>query len=138
MAELKTKPTDASVRAFIDGVADDRRRQDCLTLVDILREATGAEPTMWGQSIVGLGHYHYKYASGREGDWFLVGFSPRKQDLALYIMAGLSRYPSLMAKLGRHKTGKSCLYVRRLADVDLDVLRELVRESVADMTAPPK
>lgn len=135
MADLKTKPTEASVTEFLDGVADEARRRDCLALVDLMRRATGAQPTMWGPSIVGFGRYHYKYESGREGDWFLTGFSPRARDLTLYIMAGFSRYETLLARLGRHKTGKSCLYVKRLADVDLSVLDELVTTSVAHVTA---
>ena len=100
-----------------------------------MKRAVGAEPKMWGPSIVGFGHYHYKYASGRENDWFLAGFSPRKQDLTLYIMAGFDRYDALMTKLGKHKTGKSCLYLKRLADVDVAVLEELISASVKHMTA---
>jgi hypothetical protein len=135
MAKLKTQKTNASVTAFLKSVADDDRRKDCQTLVRIMKRAVGAEPKMWGSSIVGFGHYHYKYASGREGDWFLTGFSPRKQDLTLYIMAGFDRYDALMAKLGKHKTGKSCLYLKRLADVDVAVLEELISASVKHMTA---
>ncbi len=134
-AKLKTQKTNASVTAFLKAVADDERRKDCQTLVRIMKRAVGAEPKMWGSSIVGFGHYHYKYASGREGDWFLAGFSPRKQDLTLYIMAGFDRYDALMGKLGKHKTGKSCLYLKRLADVDVAVLEELVSASVKHMTA---
>jgi hypothetical protein len=135
MAKLKTQKTNASVTAFLKSVADDDRRKDCQTLVRIMKRAVGAEPKMWGSSIVGFGHYHYKYASGREGDWFLTGFSPRKQDLTLYIMAGFDRYDALMGKLGKHKTGKSCLYLKRLADVDVAVLEELISASVKHMTA---
>ena len=135
MAKLKTQKTNASVTAFLKSVADDERRKDCQTLVRIMKRAVGAEPKMWGSSIVGFGHYHYKYASGRENDWFLAGFSPRKQDLTLYIMAGFDRYDALMGKLGKHKTGKSCLYLKRLADVDVAVLEELVSASVKHMTA---
>ncbi len=133
MAELKTKPNEGDVAAFLAGVADPAKRRDCETVLEIMREATGSEPKMWGPSIVGFGSYRYTYESGREGDWMLTGFSPRKQNLTLYIMPGFGRYPELMAKLGKHKTGKSCLYLGRLADVDLDVLTELVRESVAYM-----
>jgi hypothetical protein len=135
MAKLKTQKTNASVTAFLKSVADDERRKDCQTLVRIMKRAVGAEPKMWGSSIVGFGHYHYKYASGRENDWFLAGFSPRKQDLTLYIMAGFDRYDALMGKLGKHKTGKSCLYLKRLADVDVAVLEELISASVKHMTA---
>ena len=135
MAKLKTRRTAASVPAFLKSIADDDRRKDCQTLVRIMKRAVGAEPKMWGSSIVGFGHYHYKYASGRENDWFLAGFSPRKQDLTLYIMAGFDRYDALMTKLGKHKTGKSCLYLKRLADVDVAVLEELISASVKHMTA---
>ena len=135
MAELKTKMNDASVDAFLNTVVDERKRQDCFTLVDLMTEATGAQPRMWGDSIVGFGEYHYKYASGREGNWFLAGFAPRKQNLTLYIMSGFDQYDELLGKLGKHSTGKSCLYIKRLDDVDLDVLRELVRRSVDHMAA---
>ena len=135
MAKLKTQKTNASVSAFLKSIADDDRRKDCQTLVRVMKRAVGAEPKMWGSSIVGFGHYHYRYASGRENDWFLAGFSPRKQDLTLYIMAGFDRYDALMAKLGKHKTGKSCLYIKRLADVDVAVLEELISASVKHMTA---
>jgi hypothetical protein len=130
MAEPKTKQTTASVGDFIDRVPDESRRKDCRALIKIMRQATGVPPKMWGPSIVGFGTYHYKYASGREGDSPLVGFSPRKQDLTLYIMPGFDRYPELMTKLGKHKTGKVCLYIKRLADVDMDVLQKLVETSV--------
>ncbi|MCL4841235.1 MAG: DUF1801 domain-containing protein [Bryobacteraceae bacterium] len=133
MAELKTKQTEASVSAFLDAVENEQRRADCRTVLNLMRAVTGEEPKMWGPSMVGFGSYHYKYASGREGDWFVTGFSPRKQDLTLYIMAGFDRYDELMAKLGKYKTGKSCLYLKRLSDVDLGVLRELVTASVEAM-----
>ena len=122
MAELKTRPTSASVAAFLKTVADDERRKDCQTLVKLMKQATGAPAKMWGPSIVGFGTYRYVYASGRQGDWPLVGFSPRKQDLTLYIMAGFARYAALMKQLGKHKSGKSCLYLKRLGDVDMAVL----------------
>ena len=131
MAELKTRPNDASVDDFLNGVTDDRKRADCRTLVQLMSEATGAEPKMWGDNIVGFGTYHYKYASGREGDWMQVGFSPRKQNLTLYIMSGFSRYEELMKSLGKHSTGKSCLYIKKLDDVDMTTLKKLVEESVA-------
>ncbi|MCA9938991.1 MAG: DUF1801 domain-containing protein [Anaerolineales bacterium] len=126
MAELKTQKNDQSVDAFLQTVADERKRQDCYDLLALMQEVTGAEPVMWGSSIIGFGSYHYKYASGREGEWFLTGFAPRKQNLTLYIMAGFDQYGELMSKLGKHSTGKSCLYIKRLADVDQDVLRRLV------------
>jgi hypothetical protein len=133
MAELKTKPTEASVQAFLDSVESEQKRQDAFAILELMREATQEEPVMWGESIVGFGSYHYRYASGREGDWFLAGFSPRKRNLTLYIMSGFDEYDDLLAKLGKHKTGKSCLYLNKLADVDQEVLRELVQQSAAHM-----
>ena len=136
MAELKTKKNAASVDEFLNHVADEQRRKDCFSLVEIMKAATKAEPAMWGTSIVGFGRRQYKYDSGRELAWFLVGFSPRKQDLTLYIMGGLESYPSLMKKLGKHKTGKSCLYIKRLEDVDLPTLKELIKKSIVDLRDP--
>lgn len=130
MAELKTRVNDASVVDFLNGVGDDQKRADCFELVDLMKEITGEEPKMWGPSIVGFGSYRYRYDSGREGDWMQVGFSPRKQALTLYIMSGFSRYEDLLKRLGKHKTGKACLYVKRLSDVDRDVLRDLIAQSV--------
>jgi len=130
MAELKTKPNDQSVEAFLNGITDDRKRQDCRAILALMKQVTGAEPKLWGDSIVGFGSYHYRYASGREGDWFLTGFSPRKQKVTLYIMAGFDRYDQLLAKLGQFKTGKACLYIKKLEDIDLETLRELIRLSV--------
>ena len=133
MAENKTKPTDASVDDYVASIVDEARRTDCRRLIRMMARVTGEPPRMWGPSIVGFGTYHYRYDSGREGDFFLTGFSSRKAELSLYVMAGFASFPALMAKLGRHRTGKSCLYVRRLADVDLEVLEELVRRSVKEM-----
>jgi hypothetical protein len=133
MAENKTKATDADVYEFINNVPDERKRQDSFALLELMREVTGEEPKMWGSSIVGFGSYHYKYASGREGDAGLTGFSPRKQNLTIYITSGFEQYADLMQNLGKHTTGKSCLYVKRLSDIDMDVLRELVRKSVDHM-----
>lgn len=131
MAELKTRPTDASVEDFIAAVDGDERRADCRTLVDLMRRVTGAEPMMWGPSIVGFGTYHYRYASGREGDWMLAGFSPRKRELTVYVMAGFSGADEALARLGKHRSSSgSCLYIKRLSDIDVDVLEELVRSSV--------
>ncbi len=130
MAELKTKLTEESALAFLDQIENDQRRQDCLTVLELMKNVTGDEPRMWGESIVGFGSYHYRGKSGREGDWMLVGFSPRKQNLTLYIMAGFDGYDGLMSKLGKFKTGKSCLYINRLTDVDLQVLRDLIKQSV--------
>lgn len=133
MAELKTKPTDNSVRDFIAAIEDEDRRRDCQAVLEIMQEATGERSRIWGSGMVGFGGYHYKYASGREGDWFLTGFAPRKNDLTLYIMPGFDRFEALMKKLGKHKTGKSCLYIKRLSDIDPAVLKELVADSVAYM-----
>lgn len=133
MAELKTKATKESVTAFIDAVADETRRKDCKTVMKLMAEVTKEKPRMWGASIVGYGKYAYTYASGQSGEWPIVSFSPRKNDLTLYIMPGVDAFPDLMSKLGKYKTGKSCLYLKKLADVDLGVLRELVEQSVARM-----
>ena len=131
MSDMKTKPTEASVDAFIDAIDDERKRDDARAVAAMMADITGAPAKMWGSSIVGFGTYHYRYASGREGDFMEVGFAPRKRALTLYIMAGFSAYEELLAKLGKHTTGKSCLYVKRLADVDLAVLRELIERSVS-------
>ena len=130
MSGNKTKPTGASVDAFLDGLADAQMQADCRAVAAMMAEVTGSEPRLWGSSIVGFGTYHYRYASGREGDFMLAGFAPRKRALTLYIMAGFAEYADLLAHLGKHTTGKSCLYVKRLADVDQAVLRELVTRSV--------
>ncbi|RMD73988.1 MAG: DUF1801 domain-containing protein, partial [Bacteroidetes bacterium] len=118
---------------FLDAVPDEQKRADSYRLLELMEELTGEPPVLWGPSLVGFGKYHYRYASGREGDFFLTGFSPRKQALTLYIMSGFSRYDELMARLGKYKTGKSCLYIKRLSDVDEEVLRTLIAESVAWM-----
>jgi hypothetical protein len=131
MAEPKTRPTKESVERFLSEIADDKKREDSRTIARIMKKVTKAKPTMWGPSMIGYGSYHYRYESGREGDWFLTGFSPRKQNLTLYIMSGFTRYDALLRKLGKYKTGKSCLYIKRLDDVDLGVLETLIRESVA-------
>lgn len=133
MSELKTQKTRQDVTAFLNSVEDEKKQRDSFQILKLMQEVTGEEPHMWGDSIVGFGSYHYKYASGREGEWFLTGFSPRKRNLTLYIMAGFDAYDDLMARLGKHKTGKSCLYVNKLEDIDLDVLRELVQQSVTHM-----
>ena len=133
MAELKTKPNDQDVEAFLNSVEDEQKRQACFAIKAIMEEATGAEAKMWGDSIVGFGTYHYKYASGREGDWMLTGFSPRKRNLTLYIMSGFDQYDALLGDLGKYKTGKSCLYINKLGDVNLKVLTDLVQRSVQHM-----
>jgi uncharacterized protein YdhG (YjbR/CyaY superfamily) len=133
MVELKTQRNKGDVEAYLNSVENETKRKDSLTIMQLMKEVTGEEPEMWGDSIVGYGTYHYKYASGREGDWFLTGFAPRKQNLTLYIMAGFDQYDKLLGDLGKYKTGKSCLYINKLEDVDQDVLRELVRQSVEHM-----
>lgn len=133
MAELKTQPNRAGVKKFLNSVENPGRRRDSLKMLDIMRQVTGEKPRMWGTAIVGFGSYHYKYASGREGDWMITGFSPRKAALTVYIMAGFPRHAALMKKLGKHKTGKSCLYINKLEDVNEAVLRDLISESVAYM-----
>ena len=133
MAEAKTQPNRSSVTAFVAGVEDARRRSDARAVAAMMRRATGKRAKMWGQSIVGFGSYRYRYASGREGESMLTGFSPRKQALVIYIMPGFSSFDKLMAKLGKYKTGKSCLYIKRLSDVDEQVLQRLITESVRVM-----
>lgn len=133
MAELKTKPNDAGVEKFLNGIKDEKRQQDCFKVLEMMKKITKEEPKMWGSSIVGFGSYHYKYESGREGDWFLTGFSPRKQNLTIYIMVGFKKYYTLMKKLGKYKTGSSCLYIKMLEDVDKMVLKELITISVKQM-----
>ena len=130
MADLKTRPTDASVDAFIDALDSTRRRDESRQLVALMREATGAEPVMWGESIVGFGEAHVVYASGREIDWFEIGFSPRKRALSLYLMPGVTRFDEILSRLGPHRHGAGCLYVTQLQKVDERVLGELIRASV--------
>lgn len=124
-------PTSADVVAFIDAVPDEHRRSDARELCELMRSVTGEPPVMWGPSIVGFGSYHYRYESGRTGDAPLAGFSPRKANLVVYLVGGFEdRYPKLLDKLGPHKTGKACLYLKRLGDIDVDVLRQLVERSM--------
>ena len=133
MAEPKTRPTKASVADFLAAVPDEQRRKDCLAVEKLMRKATGAKPVMWGTSIVGFGAYTYTDARGKSNDWPIVGFSPRKNDLTLYLMPGFKCREALLSKLGKHKTGVACLYLKRLADVDATVLEEIIAQSVADM-----
>ena len=132
-AELKTKVNEASVTDFLNSVEDEQKRKDSFEVLKLMKKASKEDAKMWGGSIVGFGSYHYKGASGREGEWMLIGFSPRKQNITLYIMPGFERYPALMKKLGKYSTGKSCLYIKRLSDVDASVLKELVTESIKVM-----
>lgn len=138
MAELKTKVNDASVTKFLDNIKDETKRQDSYIILEMMRKATKAEPRMWGSSIIGFGDYRYVYASGREGDWFLAGFSPRKQNLTLYAMCdGWDRFPELQ-DLGKYTLGKGCLYIKRLSDVDTAVLRKLINVAVKESKAQAK
>ena len=130
MAELKTKPNDASVRSFIDSIEDPQRKADSEVVMKLMRRLTGNRPKMWGSSIVGFGTYHYKYDSGREGEWFRAGFSPRKQSLTLYIMGGFSPHGKLMERLGKHTTGRGCLYIKKLENVKMEVLEKLIAASL--------
>lgn len=133
MAENKTVPTDVTVQSFLEAVEHPKRREDALVLDALFRRITGFEPKMWGPSIVGYGGYHYKYESGREGDFLATGFSPRKANLSIYIMPGYQDYSSILARLGKHKLGKSCLYVNKLEDIDLAVLEELILTGLSDL-----
>ena len=130
MSENKTKATTKSVPDFLNTIADPVRREDCRTIAAIMEDLTGSKPKMWGGSMVGFGDYRYKYASGREGDWFLVGFSPRKQALSIYIMGYLEFYTEILEGLGKHTHGKGCLYIKKLEDIDLDVLKTLISTSI--------
>jgi hypothetical protein len=130
MAELKTKLTDASVTEFINGIKDEEKRADSFEILKIMKQVTKEEPKMWGSSIIGFGNVHYKYDSGREGDWFITGFSPRNQNLTLYVIGSFKPHVDLLNKLGKHKTGVGCLYIKKLQDVDIKVLKELIQESV--------
>lgn len=133
MAELKTKENDGDVLAFINGLENEQRKSDCKELLKLFSEITNESPKMWGASIIGFGSYHFKYESGREGDWFLTGFSPRKNNLSIYIMSGFKEYEGLMKELGKYKTGSSCLYVNKLSDIDAQKLAKLVEKSVKFM-----
>ncbi|NUM71414.1 MAG: DUF1801 domain-containing protein [Ignavibacteriaceae bacterium] len=127
MAENKTVKKNNSVEEFLGSVTDPMRKEQCLIINRMMEAITGRKAEMWGESIVGFGDYHYTYASGREGDFFRVGYAPRRQNLSIYIIAGFERYPDLMEKLGKYKTGKSCLYVNKLEDIDMNILSELIR-----------
>lgn len=135
MAELKTQKNKASVKTFLKTIKDEKTRGDCETLVGLMQTITKDEPVMWGTSIVGFGTYHYLGKSGREGDWFICGFSPRKQNLTLYLMGGLEMQQDLLAQLGKHKAGKGCLYVKNLDGIDLKILKSLVKNSVKTLSA---
>ena len=137
MPVLKTRPTTASVTGFIKRQSDEQTRADCLTLVALMKQVTGEKAVMWGPSMIGFGTYRLVYANGSEADWPIAAFAPRKKDLTIYLMDIFERRPDLMKKLGKHRTGKVCLYIRRLADVDMKVLKELVAASVRYVSAKP-
>ena len=133
MSSNKTVATDASVQKFIDALDSEQQRRDSLELIELMKRVTGSEPKMWGSSMVGFGQYHYKYASGREGDFFITGFAPRKTALSVYVMAGFDGYEEKLENLGPYKTGKSCLYLKNLDGIDRNVLEDIVSDSVALM-----
>lgn len=133
MAELKTRKTNASVEAFLNSVADEQQRRDSFAVLDLMKKVSRAEPKMWGAAIVGFGQYRYKYDSGRENDWFPIGFSPRKANLTLYLAGGLEPQADLLAQLGKHKTGKGCIYIKKLTDVDQAVLKEMLERCLKNL-----
>ena len=138
MAEVKLKPTEQNVDIFLDKIADETRRSECYAVLDMMKRVTKTEPKIWGGGLVGFGSYHYKYESGHEGDCFVTGFAPRKGALTLYLTAGVGRFPKLLAKLGKHKAGKGCLYIKKLDDVNLSVLEDIVKQSVEHTKATYK
>jgi len=133
MAELKTKKTEASVEDFLNKIKDEEIRRDCFEIAKLMKQTTRSDPKMWGSSIIGFGSRRLKYTSGRELDWMLIGFSPRKGNITLYILSGFEKQAALLKKLGKHSTGKGCLYIKKLKDVDMKVLKELISESVQTM-----
>lgn len=133
MAELKTQPNNQSVTAFIDSVEPEWKRDDARKILKLMQKISGEEPVMWGSAIVGFGKYHYKYESGREGDWFLTGFSPRKTSLTIYMMAGYKGQDELLEKLGKYKKSVGCLYIKKLEDVDLKILEEMTKKSIQSL-----
>jgi len=134
---MKTTQNDRNVDAFINSITDIKKRRDCFTIMELMKKATGQDPKMWDDSIVGFGSYHYKYESGREGDWFIIGFSPRKQNITLYTVHGFVQYNKLLEALGKYKAGKSCLYINRLEDVNMSTLDNLIKKSVEDAFSSP-
>jgi hypothetical protein len=133
MAELKTRPTGNDVQEFLKNVDNENRQQDSFKILEMMREITGEDGKMWGSSIVGFGHYQYKYSSGRKGDWFLTGFSPRKQNLTIYLMSGFDEMEDVMLNLGKFKTGKGCLYINKIEDIKIDVLKNLIETSIRNL-----
>ena len=135
MAELKTKQTEASVKDFLNQIPDKERRDDCFAIAKMMEEITGSKPQMWGPSIVGFGKYRYKYATGHAGEWPLAAFSPRKQDLTIYLTMGFHKYDELLGRLGKHRKSKACLYIKRLSDIHVATLKKLIKASVKDLKA---
>jgi len=133
MAELKTKPNDAPVEKFLNGIKEKDKRDDCFVLLELIKKTTKQEPKMWGNSIVGFGTFHYKGASGREGDWFVTGFSPRKQNMTVYFCMGFRHLAPLMQDLGKYKTGMGCLYFKKLADINMNVLKEMLKANQKEL-----
>ena len=138
MAELKTKVNDAPVEKFLDSVKDEQTKKDCFTLLDLLKKTTKQEPKMWGSSIVGFGTYHYKGKSGREGEWFVTGFSPRKQNMTVYFCTGFHNMEPFMKKLGKFKTSVGCLYFKNLSDIDIKMLTEMIKQTKKNQAAKAK
>ncbi len=130
MAELKTKENDASVVDFLNSIEDRQKREDCFVIMDMMKKISGSEPKMWGEKIVGFGKYHYKSQSGREGDWFVIGFAPGKQNISLYILNFYKKEEPKLENLGKHKRGAGCLYIKRLSDVNTDVLQDLMKDAL--------
>jgi hypothetical protein len=135
MAELKTRPTGDDVVAYLESIEDEQRRADCFALLELLQRVTGAEPVLWAGGIIGFGDYHFHYASGREGEWFEAGFASRKANIAVYVMPGLEPFAEILERLGKHSIGVGCLYIKRLADIDLNVLEELLSSAVHELRA---
>ena len=133
MSELKTRPTDLDVTEFLNAIQDEDKRKDCIALADLMQRVTGEKPEMWGDGMIGYGRYTYRYTSGRTGEWMKTGFAPRKGNITIYIMAYLENYPEIMPRLGKYKTGKSCIYIKRLTDIDTAVLEELIRQSLQSL-----
>jgi hypothetical protein len=134
MAEMKTKQTDESVTKFLNTVIDETKRKDCFEIIEMMKQVTGLLPKMWGPAIIGFGSYHYKYESGREGDMCIIGFSPRKQNITLYVKATAEESNALLNKLGKYKTGKGCLYINKLSDVNTDILKKIIKAGFNTMT----
>ena len=136
MSDLKTKRNNKSVETFLNNIEKEKKKQDSFVILSIMKEITHEEPKMWGDSMVGFGEYHYKYKSGREGDWFKTGFSPRKQNIVLYLMSGFKKYEDILSRIGKYKTGKGCFYINKLEDINIEVLKELIQNSYDYMSNP--